>query len=84
MWTIHNLLDNDYLSSYYTKLAENVKFFLGSDVIYKILFAIISGEAFPDEKHPDRMCIAYKGKIAIITFDLQGIETTALLTAFLT
>jgi len=45
-----------------------------SDVIEK-------GVAFPG-KDPDRLNIAYKGKVAVITFDLRDTETTALLTAF--
>ena len=42
---------------------------------------IEKGKAF-QSKEPDRINIAYKGKVAVITFELHGIETTALLTAF--
>jgi len=35
-------------------------------------------------KDVNRFNIAYKGKVAVIAFELRGVETTALLTAFLT
>jgi hypothetical protein len=49
-----------------------------------INIVIENGEIFQNKRNPERMNIAYKGKMAIITFELLGIETTALLTAFYT
>jgi hypothetical protein len=43
--------------------------------------AIEKGAAFPS-KDPSRLNIAYRGKVAVITFELYNIETTVLLTAF--
>jgi hypothetical protein len=40
------------------------------------------GQAFSNNKYPDRISIAYKGKVAIIALELRGTVTTALLTAF--
>jgi hypothetical protein len=43
---------------------------------------IEKGQMFGNNKYPDRINLAYKGKVAIIAFDLRETETTALLTAF--
>ena len=41
------------------------------------------GESFPNRDDPiNKLNIAYKGKVAIITFELYHTETTALLSAF--
>ena len=54
---------------------SGIKFTDGlSDVIER-------GVAF-DGRDPDRLNIAYRGKVAVIAFELRDTETTALLTAF--
>jgi len=56
---------------------SGIKFARGlADVLEK-------GASFP-HKNPNRLNIVYKGKLAVITFELKGTETTALLTAFRT
>jgi hypothetical protein len=46
-----------------------------------VVFSCQKGTAFPG-KNPERLNVAYKGKVAVIAFELRGSETTALLTAF--
>ena len=53
----------------------------GQKFINELSNVIEKGTAFPGGGS-NRLNIAYKGKIAIITFELRGVETTALLTAF--
>ncbi|MCL1832611.1 MAG: hypothetical protein FWG45_06875 [Oscillospiraceae bacterium] len=42
-----------------------------------------NGVSFKNDS-PNKLNIAYKGRLAVITFDLRGTETTALLTAYFT
>jgi len=51
-----------------------------ADALSKI---IDNGKTFPG-RSSNKLNIAYKGKVAVIAFELKGIETTALLTAFQT
>ena len=48
-----------------------------------LLDVIEKGMPF-EGKDPERFNIAYRGRVAVIAFELRGNETTALLTAFLT
>ncbi|MCL2194502.1 MAG: hypothetical protein FWB76_00925 [Oscillospiraceae bacterium] len=55
----------------------------GTKFIENLSDVVENGEAFPN-KNPNRMNIAYRGKLAVVAFDVRGSEVTALLTAFLT
>jgi len=45
---------------------------------------IEQGESGPDRNHPDRTNIFYKDKVVVITYEIRGVETQAVLTAFRT
>jgi len=49
-----------------------------------ISMVIEKGKVFQNRQNPERVNISYKGKMAVVTFELLGTETTALLTAFYT
>jgi hypothetical protein len=47
-----------------------------------LVSVIEEGTVFKNFNYQNRINISYKGKVAIITFELRGSEVTALLTAF--
>ena len=53
----------------------------GSKFVGVLTDVVEMGTAFPN-KNQDRINISYKGRIAVIAFDLRGTETSALLTAY--
>ena len=53
----------------------------GKKFVDDLTDVIEKGKSFQG-KESDRMNIAYKGKVAVITFELYNTEVTALLTAF--
>ena len=56
---------------------NGIKFVRGLDRLFA------NGKGF-ESRNPNRYNIAHKGDVAVITFDIRGHETTALLTSFRT